>query len=32
MLSQTPAAQAKLKARLSIVYTNDVMGEIEPCG
>jgi hypothetical protein len=32
MLPQNPLAQAKLKNQFSIVYTNDVMGEIEPCG
>jgi len=32
MLSQNPLAQAKPKNQFSIVYTNDVMGEVEPCG
>lgn len=32
MLSQNPLAQANPKYQFSIVYTNDVMGEIEPCG
>ncbi len=32
MLSQNPFAHARPKSQFSIVYTNDVMGEIEPCG
>ena len=32
MLSQSPLVLAKPKNQFSIVYTNDVMGEIEPCG
>lgn len=31
-LSSTPLSQAAPKIQLSIVYTNDVMGEVEPCG
>ena len=31
-LSHTPLPQAAPKAQFSIVYTNDVMGEVEPCG
>ena len=31
-LSQHPLAQAKPKNQFSILYTNDVMGEVEPCG
>jgi len=31
-LSQTSALQAAPKIQFSIVYTNDVMGEVEPCG
>ena len=27
-----PALQAAPKVQFSIVYTNDVMGEVEPCG
>jgi len=29
--SNTVASRA-VKTRLNIVYTNDVMGEVEPCG
>ena len=32
LLSQDPLAQAKPKNEFSIIYTNDVMGEVEPCG
>ena len=31
-LSHTPLPQAAPKAQFSILYTNDVMGEVEPCG
>ena len=31
-LSQHPLAQAEPKNQFSILYTNDVMGEVEPCG
>ncbi len=27
-----PFVQAASKTKFSIVYTNDVMGEVEPCG
>jgi hypothetical protein len=27
-----PVAHAAPKVQFSIVYTNDVMGEVEPCG
>jgi hypothetical protein len=27
-----PFAQAASRVQFSIVYTNDVMGEVEPCG
>jgi len=27
-----PLAQGALKTQFSIIYTNDVMGEVEPCG
>jgi len=29
---QTPLIQAAPKIQFSIVFTNDVMGEVEPCG
>ncbi len=32
ILSQTSPPQAAAKIQFSIVYTNDVMGEVEPCG
>jgi hypothetical protein len=32
ILSQTSPLQAAAKIQFSIVYTNDVMGEVEPCG
>ncbi|MCJ7783339.1 MAG: hypothetical protein MUP41_05355 [Desulfobacterales bacterium] len=32
ILPQHPLAQAKPKNQFSILYTNDVMGEVEPCG
>ena len=32
ILSQTSPLQAATKIQFSIVYTNDVMGEVEPCG
>jgi len=32
ILSQPSLAQAKLKNQFSILYTNDLMGEVEPCG
>ena len=31
-LSHTPRLQAASKVQFSITYTNDVMGEVEPCG
>jgi len=31
-LSHAPLLQALSKAQFSIVYSNDVMGEVEPCG
>jgi len=31
-LSHGPLLQASSKAQFSILYTNDVMGEVEPCG
>jgi hypothetical protein len=31
-LFHNPLLQAAPKAQFSIVYTNDVMGEVEPCG
>lgn len=31
-LSHPPLPQAAPKVQFSIVYTNDVMGEVEPCG
>ena len=31
-LSHTPRLQAASKVQFSIIYTNDVMGEVEPCG
>ena len=30
--SYVPLAWAAPKTQFSIVYTNDVMGEVEPCG
>jgi len=30
--SFTSIAQSASKAQFSIVYTNDVLGEVEPCG
>ncbi len=32
ILSQTSPLQAAAKIQFSIIYTNDVMGEVEPCG
>ena len=32
ILSHTSPLQAATKIQFSIVYTNDVMGEVEPCG
>ncbi len=32
VLSQDLHAEANPKNQFSIVYTNDVMGEVEPCG
>ncbi len=32
ILSVPPLAFAAPKAEFSILYTNDVMGEVEPCG
>jgi hypothetical protein len=32
ILSQISPLQAAAKVQYSIVYTNDVMGEVEPCG
>ena len=32
ILSQGPLAQAQAKNQFGIVYSNDVMGEVEPCG
>ena len=32
ILSQTSPLHAAAKIQFSIVYTNDVMGEVEPCG
>ena len=31
-LFHNPLLQAAPKVQFSIVYTNDVMGEVEPCG
>jgi hypothetical protein len=31
-LTFTPIVQCAPKAQFSIAYTNDVMGEVEPCG
>jgi len=31
-LSHTSLPQAAPKVQFSVVYTNDVMGEVEPCG
>jgi len=31
-LSYTSLLQGAPKTQFSIVYTNDVMGEVEPCG
>jgi len=31
-LSHMESIQAAPKAQFSIIYTNDVMGEVEPCG
>jgi hypothetical protein len=31
-LSHTHSIQAVPKVQFTIVYTNDVMGEVEPCG
>ena len=31
-LSHAPLLHAASKVQFSIVYTNDVMGEVEPCG
>ena len=31
-ISFTPLLQGAPKVQFSIVYTNDVMGEVEPCG
>jgi len=31
-LSLISTAQGAFKAQFSIIYTNDVMGEVEPCG
>jgi len=30
--SYVPLTQAAPKTQFTIVYTNDVMGEVEPCG
>lgn len=30
--SHPPFLQAASRVQFSIVYTNDVMGEVEPCG
>ncbi len=30
--AQTSLLQAAPRVQFSIVYTNDVMGEVEPCG
>lgn len=32
ILSQASPLQAAPRIQFSIVYTNDVMGEVEPCG
>jgi hypothetical protein len=32
MIIPIPLTQAAPKVQFSIVYTNDVMGEVEPCG
>lgn len=32
ILQWTPILYGATKTRFSIVYTNDVMGEVEPCG
>lgn len=32
VLSQASPLQAATKIQFSIIYTNDVMGEVEPCG
>jgi len=32
ILYTDPPLSAAPKAQFSIVYTNDVMGEVEPCG
>jgi hypothetical protein len=31
-LWMNPLLQATPKVQFSIIYTNDVMGEVEPCG
>jgi hypothetical protein len=31
-LSFSSIAQSATKIQFSIIYTNDVMGEVEPCG
>lgn len=31
-LLHIPLIQAAPKVQFSIIYTNDVMGEVEPCG
>ena len=30
--SHAPFLQASSRVQFSVVYTNDVMGEVEPCG
>jgi len=32
ILHWTPISHGAPKTKFSIVYTNDVMGEVEPCG
>jgi hypothetical protein len=32
ILTFTPIAESAPKVQFSLVYTNDVLGEVEPCG